>query len=210
MLYSIDKQLLLENVSLLEEEMSPMARRGMKLAGAGGVGALAHAGTFGSGVKNAVDGTYDAVKGMAQTAGSKAGSSLTDAGKFYGNKESAGKVAGGHTDTTGMNHQQAKVETGAQDHANTSADVDASDDEDGLGVLGSIGAATVAGGLGYLGYKGAKSKAGKTIGRGIATGAKAAGHSTMNAARTAGSGLNSTKRKLGAGFTGFKKGFSGN
>lgn len=133
--------------TIIEEEMSPIAKKGMALAGAGTGLAMGHAGAFGGGVKNLVDSAGTMGAGMADRASTHVGNAFNKTGKFYSPNSDIAKPAAAQADHSV--HQ-------SQDAAS-----DAGDDEDGLGVLGTIGAGTLAAGAGYLGLKGAKA-AGKT------------------------------------------------
>ncbi len=148
MLYTIDKDVILESVNLLEEEMSQMAKNGMKVGALGATAGLAHAGTFGTGIKNMVDGAGGAIAGGAQTAAHHVGNSLTDAGKFYGHQDTPENANSHQVQVNNQTHHDA---TKVAEHS------DNGDDDSGMGILGAIGAGTVAAGLGYAGLKGAKA-----------------------------------------------------
>ena len=126
------------NKSLIQEEMSPFAKNGAKLLGAGGAVALAHAGTFGTGVKNLVDGAGNSVAGMGQTAGHKIGTSLNDAGKFYGQKDNNPVVTPAEINQT-KNEVETKTIKDAS-IANNEKPVPDSIPEDTEDTEGSIGA----------------------------------------------------------------------
>lgn len=86
MLYTINKLALLqEDMYPQQGGMSPLAKKGAALLGVGAAGAMAHSGTFGTGVKNFVDGTANAGISMAQAAGNKAGEEMDKTSKFYQN-----------------------------------------------------------------------------------------------------------------------------
>ena len=153
MIYKVDKCIILES-EFFQEEMSNIAKNGMKLAGAGAAIGMGHAGAFGGGVKGMIDSTGEAIANGAGRASTQIGNMMNTTQKFYKND--------GTDNTAPANQavQDAKHSAAADTPAN-----DADDDDSGLGVLGTIGAGTLAAGAGYLGLKGAgKTKMGKKFG----------------------------------------------
>ena len=158
MKYNINKNLILE--SLLQEELSPIAKKGMAAAGIGAGAALANAGTFGTGVQNVTRGAWDATKGMVNSAGEKAGTELTNAGKYYGNDETTARSPGDivkETPNPVKNDVEHKLQNSIDKNAGNASDNDDDDDESTFG-LGTLAAAA---GLGAAGLYGASKAAPK-------------------------------------------------
>ena len=138
-------------MSLLEEELSPMAKRGMQL-GAGGVGlAMGHAGAFGGGIKGVIDQGAEMGANMATRAGGHVGNSFKQTKEFYSPSEVA---------NTGNAVHDAN--RNAEVASNDAADAD---DESGLGVLGPVGLGLAGAGAAALAAK--KSPAFQAGKRGI-------------------------------------------
>jgi len=184
MILNVNKGIILESLSLLEEEMSQMAKNGMKVGAAGAGLGLAHAGTFGTGIKNAVDGGYDAMRGSAAALGSKVGNEASAAGHFYGGDDMfKNKESSPHSDVRQkVEHDAHKASTEAEDHD--------ADDDSGMGLLGMAGTAAAglaAGGLAAHvagnGVAKTKQQAGNVAGKawsGVKHGASATGHGVKN------------------------------
>lgn len=185
--------------------MSSIAKKGAALLGVGAAGALAHAGTFGTGAKNFVDGAASAGSSMAQTAGHKVGESLNDASKFYGGNGTSSPTAPTGTpkhDVEQTTHNDSNHYTGAVDH-NQQDD----DHEGGFGLGALAGVAGV--GAAALGLKGAKAFGQSDAMRNYKMGA--AGHQTSAAGhqglfRSAGLAQHNFKNRVGAAYRGFKTG----
>jgi len=157
MKYKTDKKLILE--SLLQEELSPIAKKGMAVAGLGAGAALANAGTFGTGIQNATRGAWDATKGMVNSAGERVGSELKQAGEYYGNDKPTARAPGDtvkETPNPVKNDVEHKLQNSIDKNAGNAGDND-DDDESTFG-LGSIAAAA---GLGAAGLYGASKAAPK-------------------------------------------------
>jgi hypothetical protein len=148
MKYKTDKKLILE--SLLQEELSPIAKKGMAVAGLGAGAALANAGTFGTGIQNATRGAWDATKGMVNSAGERVGSELKQAGEYYGNDKPTARAPGDTVNET-PNLVKNNVEHKLQNSIDKNTDNADNDDESTFG-LGSLAAAA---GLGAAGLYGA-------------------------------------------------------
>ncbi len=155
MIYTINKQLLLESVSLLEEEMSPIAKRGLQIGGVGAGLAMGHAGAFGGGIKGAIDSGAEMGANMGNRAAAIAGNSMNTTKDFYAPKTGPDSHPGQANDAVQAANESAKH--ASADAASDTSDDGDDDDDSGLGVLGTIGAGTLAAGAGYLGLKGGKA-----------------------------------------------------
>lgn len=194
MIYKVNKSIILES-EIFQEEMSNIAKNGMKLAGAGAAVGMGHAGAFGGGIKGMIDSTGEAIANGAGRASTHVGNTMDTTQKFYKND---GVV---HTAPANQAVQDAKqsAHTPAQDTS------DASDDDDGLSVLGTIGAGTLAAGAGYLGLKGAgKTKMGKKFGNDFGMGNKGGSISNPGIAHKLGKGLNTSRQRTGNAFNALK------
>ncbi len=200
MIFDVNKSIILESLSLLEEEMSQMARNGMKVGAVGAGLGLAHAGTFGSGVKNAVDGSYDAVRGAASAAGSKIGNEATAAGHFYG-----GDKMFQAKESAPVSDVRQKVEHDAQ-HASVDAAApidDAADDDSGIGILGGLGLAAAGGIAAHVAGNGV----GKTASQ-VKQGAHAAYGAAKSGVAATGHGVKNFGSALKSGGSAFKQNLS--
>ena len=183
--------------------MSSIAKKGAALLGVGAAGALAHAGTFGTGAKNFVDGAASAGSAMAQTAGNQVGSSLNDASKFYGKDASTAPTAPVGTfkhDVEQKAHNDANHYTGDADHQDD-------DDEGSFGMGALAGAAGL--GAAALGLKGSKAFGQSDAMRNYKMGAaghksEAAGHQGLF--RSAGLAKHNFNNRVNAAYRGFKTG----
>lgn len=183
--------------------MSSIAKKGAALLGVGAAGALAHAGTFGTGAKNFVDGAASAGSAMAQTAGHKVGESLNDASKFYGGNGTSNPTA-----IPGTPKHETEQNTHADsNHYNGIVDHNQNDDEGsfGMGALAGIAGVGAAG----LGLKGAKAFGQSDAMRNYKMGAaghmsNATGHQGLF--RNAGLAQHNLKNKVNAAYRGFKTG----
>ena len=201
MIYKIDK------IALLQEDMYPqqpsgmssIAKKGAALLGVGAAGALAHAGTFGTGTKNFVDGVGSAAHSMAQTAGHKMGEALNGASTFYGHPASSAP-------STPDGTYKHDVEQKTHDDANHVAG-DHNTEDDGSFVHGALAGAAGLAGLVGLG-KGAKAFGKSDAYRNYKMGA--AGHQgTANnhgIFRSAGLAQHRFGNKLSGAYKGFKNG----
>lgn len=183
--------------------MSSIAKKGAALLGVGAAGALAHAGTFGTGAKNFVDGAASAGSAMAQTAGNQVGSSLNDASKFYGKDASTAPTAPVGT----FKHDVEQKAHNDANHYTEDADHQDDDHEGGFGMGALAGIAGV--GAAALGLKGAKAFGQSDAMRNYKMGA--AGHASnatghQGLFRSAGLAKHNFNNRVNAAYRGFKTG----
>jgi hypothetical protein len=196
MIYQIDKSIILEATSLLQEEMSPMVKNGLKVGALGAGVGLAHAGTFGTGVASAVDGIGSAIKGGATNIGASVGTELTRVGKVFG---------AGAEDIEDDDDTQAKVDhkVHAAEEKVAASHIDATQPQHesslGMKTLAGIGAAGVVGAAGYGALKAKDSQAYHNLKGGLKGHQANKGHeSTMrNVGLGANKMFNTTKSRLG-------------
>ncbi len=192
MLYGINKQIILESMDLLEEEISPTAKKFMG-AGAAATGlAMGHAGALGGGVQRAVD----SAGGMASGIGSRVSAMASDAAdttnKFY-NTNTA--VKGGDYKSP---HAEAHAEHAPAEHApaDTGTEIDTDGEDYGLGTaLGTVGAGALALGAGALGLKGKSAIQHSNAGRSFNAGAHGKSLAHGGLAHKLGSGLHTGKQR---------------
>lgn len=185
--------------------ISSIAKTGAALLGVGAAGALAHAGTFGTGAKNFVDGAASAGSAMAQTAGHKVGESLNDASKFYGGNGTSTPTAIPGTpkhETEQNTHTDSNHYNGIVDHTQND-----DDDEGGFGMGALAGAAGL--GAAALGIKGISAFGKSDAMRNYKMGAaghksNASGHQGLF--RSAGLAKHNFNNRVGAAYRGFKTG----
>jgi len=160
MIYKIDKKALLE-------ELSDIAKTGLKVGGLGLAGAAAHAGAFGDSAKAITDAGMHAASGLGHTAAGMIGNGLTKTGNYYGIKypNMHQQVQANDPQPDGskldpINHTQPNTQDDNSDDGD-----DGDDDDSGTSLLTKGLSAAGALGLGYIGLKGASALGKSRIGR---------------------------------------------
>jgi len=168
MILNINKNVILESMSLMQEEMSPLAKNAMKVGAVGAAAGMAHAGAFGDGIKNTVDGAGSAIAGGAQAIGNTAGNTLKDTGKYYTDKINHSLVNNQAEDSakhTAEMKASAPHVTAAENkaHDNDNSDDSSGEDGDYTNILAKLGMGAIGAGLGYAGLKGHKAYQGSNV-----------------------------------------------